>query len=263
MTLPMVCTSVHDHKPATRRKSNLTDARQASQAQSRRRAWLVALAMPPTLGLGWAIGADQWFPSHILGTLTGFVLLVLLGVCTYKDLTQAKIPNWATYPAFLWALAINVAASLWEPFEQTAGEGAGPTKTWVRLLGAVGLDQCLLGAVVCFGIMLFVYRLAGGGAGDVKLAAAIGALLGVERGLNVLIVSYIVAAVAIMSWVIWTNGPVPLLKAVGRLVGSFFLPLWIARPNPEDQKLLQSPVPLAVFFAVGTLAVVGGVTIEW
>ncbi len=142
-----------------------------------------------------------------------------------------------------WALMINTAPEVL---------GAQTAKT----LGAIGLQQSLLGGIGCFVLMLVAYTLARGGAGDVKLAAAIGALIGFESGMLAIALSYILAGAVIAIWSIWSRGPWKLAMALGRLVGSAILPQWISCPNENDQSLLNTPVPLAGFFAVGTLIVV-------
>lgn len=230
--------------------------------RGRRWAWLAALIVPVCLGPVWVGIFGLLWPESTLASATGFVVLLLLAVCTFTDLTWARIPNWATYSAFLWALAINAVGALCLSADELSKSTSGQP-TLVSSLGAVGLGQSLLGGLVCFAIMLFIYQMAGGGAGDVKLGAALGALLGVERGVNALVVSYIIAGVATVSWVIWTIGPVILLKSCARKLGRYFFPWWVERPDVQQEQLLQSPVPMAAFFALGTLAVLGGVTIEW
>ncbi len=131
-------------------------------------------------------------------------------------------------------------------------------------LGAVGLGHSLAGAAVCFVIMFFVYQLAGGsGAADVKLATALGALNGVEEGIAILICTYIVAAIAMLSWTIWTVGPMHLAGALGRRIGAFLLPFRVAPPTAEQEELLHRKVPLALFFTLGTVLVWTGWPQSW
>ena len=177
-----------------------------------------------------------------MGTISGAVLLMLLGVSSVTDLSRRKIYNWTTYCAVAWAFAINFV----HRFDA------------VPQLGAIGLRQSLLGFMGCFIVMLFVYSLARGGAGDVKLAAAIGALVGFEAGVLVIATSYVIAGAAILLWSIWARGPISLLLAMGRFMGSAVFPRWILPPDRTDKLLLRKQIPLAPFFAVGTLAVVGG-----
>jgi Flp pilus assembly protein protease CpaA len=209
-------------------------------APSRKRLWVIALATPAVLAPAWSRYAGG-LPEP-LGTVSGLVLLLLLASCSVTDVSCRKICNWATYSAAAWALAINCAA----PF--VAGSMSG--------LGAIGPERSLIGLAGCFGVMLLVYQLAGGGAGDVKLAAAIGALIGFELGLLAIAATYIVAGATLLAWTTWTRGPWALLRAMARLIGSMLLPLWVERPTSAARALLRQPVPLAGFFAIGTLAVV-------
>jgi Flp pilus assembly protein protease CpaA len=216
--------------------------------------WAAALVLPLVVGLVWCL-AWQWSDSW-LGSLAGFVLLAVLTTSAITDVHGRRIYNWATYSAVLWALSINVAASLLS----SAGEGStfelhrivtiGPP--W---LGGVGLSQSAAGAALCFAITLAGYHLSGRGAGDVKLAAAIGALLGIE-GIYAVAYSYMVAAVAIVVWSIYCHGPLALVKAAGRTIGSLLGPIWPFPPATADKAFLTQPIPLGPYFAIGTLLVV-------
>ena len=98
--------------------------------------------------------------------------------------------------------------------------------------------------------------MSGRGAGDVKLAAVIGALLGVQHGVFAVAYSYIVAAVAIIVWSTWVNGPLAIVKAAVRTIGKVLGPLWPFPPSSTDTELLLRPIPLGPYFAIGTLLVV-------
>jgi Flp pilus assembly protein protease CpaA len=222
-------------------------------SQKRKAAWIVALMAPIVLGPLWVLLLGDGDTRPFVGTAVGLVAVLLLAVSTVTDLRWRKIPNWATYSAVLWAIAINITALILD--------GADPESRLV--LGAIGVGNCIAGTVVCFTLMLFVYRFSGGGAGDVKLAAALGALLGVELGIAALIYSYIVAGVIVMAWAIWRLGPVFLVKTLGRKIAAFFLPAWFTPPTGEQLQLLQQPVPLSLFFALGTLPVLLGWDLRW
>lgn len=208
------------------------------QHTNNRRLWLSALAAPAIVAPAWCWTMHDWR----FGTVSAVVLFLLLSVSSVTDLSRRKIFNWTTYCAVAWAIGINVVHEIGLDLQ----------------LGAIGLKQSLCGFVGCFIVMLFVYSLARGGAGDVKLAAAIGALIGFEQGLLAIAVSYVIAGATILLWSIWQRGPLSLLVAMGRLIGAMLLPSWIQQPNQTDKLLLSKPVPLAQFFALGTLAVVGG-----
>jgi Flp pilus assembly protein protease CpaA len=194
---------------------------------------------------------------HWLGTLAGFVLLCVLSTCAVTDLRNHRIYNWATYSAFLSALAINIVVSSMSSGESVLNQAyQRATIVGPQMLGGVGLGQCLAGAGLCFLVTLFGYHLSARGAGDVKLATVIGALLGVHHGIFAVGYSYVVAALAIIVWSTWINGPLALVKAILRSFGSLLGPLWPFPITSSDSKLLLRPIPLGPFFAIGTLLVV-------
>ncbi len=222
---------------------------------TKRTCWAAALALPLVVGPVWCLA---WSPQdYLLGTLAGLVLLALLGTCTVTDLRSHRIYNWATYSTFLWAILINVVASLWPSSGETlASAAAGAVAVGPKWLGGVGIGQSLAGAGLCFLITLAGYHMSGRGAGDVKLAAALGALLGIHHGVFAVAYSYIVAALAIIVWSTWVNGPLAIAKATVRTIGNWVGPLWPFPPSSTDTALLLRPIPLGPYFAIGTLLVV-------
>lgn len=216
-------------------------------SRNRRIAWLIALAAPLVIGPVWVALLGRSDPRPFIGTLLGMVAVLLLAVCTVTDLRWRKIPNWATYSAVLWAVGINAAGLV----------------TDSSALGALGLAHCIVGTMACFVLMLFVYEFSGGGAGDVKLAAALGSLLGVEHGIAALIYSYIVAGALVLAYAVWKLGPIFLAKTFGRKIGAFFLPQWVEAPEGEGARLLQQPIPLSLYFALGTLPILLGWDLRW
>jgi len=215
---------------------------------TKRTSWIAASAFPLVVGPIWCLA---WSPlHHWLGTLAGLVLVAALGTCAVTDVRGHRIYNWTTYSAFLWAMAINLAASVW-PYGSPA---------W---LGGVGIGQSLAGAGLCFLITLAGYHMSGRGAGDVKLATAIGALMGIHGGVFAVAYSYIVAAGAIIVWSAWMNGPLAIVKAALRTIGSVLGPLWPFPPTASDSALLIRPIPLGPYFAIGTLLVVLELVPTW
>ncbi len=235
---------------------------------TKRTCWIAALALPLVVGPIWCLlwsSVNQSSPAAWLGTLAGLVLVAALATCTVTDVRGHRIFNWTTYSAFLWAIAINVAASLWPAGGEaivtrvTSGAAAvGPA--W---LGGVGIGQSLAGAALCFIITLAGYHMSGRGAGDVKLAAAIGALLGVHHGVFAVAYSYIVAAIAIIIWSTWVIGPMAIIKASLRTIGNVLGPLWPFPPSSSDKALMLRPIPLGPYFAIGTLLVVLELVPTW
>lgn len=211
---------------------------------ARRWGWLAAFAAPAAVALIWPhLHTDG---THtFLNTIVGCVLALLLAACAYTDFSSRKIPNWATYPALLWALLLNAAHDL-------------KLLQWLATpehVGAIGFEQSLLGTGACFVTMFLIYSISGGGAGDVKLAAAIGAFLGAERGLMALGFTYLIAGLVTVGWTTWRIGPIKLGTTLLRRIGKIIVPARVTDPTTEEQTLLTSPVPLAGFFAFGTLLV--------
>ena len=181
------------------------------------------------------------------------MLLAVLATCTVTDVRGHRIYNWATYSAFLWAILINVAASAWPSARCSRRSPHSSARSgWAASASA----SRLAGAALCFVITLAGYHMSGRGAGDVKLAAVIGALLGVQHGVFAVAYSYIVAAVAIIVWSTWVNGPLAIVKAGLRTIGNVLGPLWPFPPSSTDTALLLRPIPLGPYFAIGTLLVV-------
>lgn len=86
----------------------------------------------------------------------GFVILALaLVAASLTDVAHQRIPNVITYPLALFGLIYNIV-----------------------LAGMSGLLFSLSGILVGGGILLLFYVLGGMGAGDVKLMAAVGSILG-------------------------------------------------------------------------------------
>lgn len=87
-------------------------------------------------------------------------LLIVVTLCAISDVLEHRIPNMVLLPALMVAIVFN---SL--------------------LAGLPGLVDCLLGLVFGFAVLFPMYFLGGTSAGDVKLLAVVGALLGTKGAL--------------------------------------------------------------------------------
>ena len=229
--------------------SNTT--KEATGLLNPRLSWSLGLLAPVVAIPVWIWMIDNRLPNR-LGTASGMILIQLLAVSTYTDLTRRKILNAFTFSSILWAILLNLVATL-VPRQISLASVATSDLEW---LGAIGIGRCLSGLGICFAVMLFVFILSGRGAGDVKIAAAIGALLGAEQGLTALGCSYLAAGLTMILWSVWKRGPLTLIVAIGRKLGTLLFPTMINPPTPADQQFLQQGIPLAPFFAIGTLLVV-------
>lgn len=106
--------------------------------------------------------------------------LAVLGVATFTDLRSRRIPNWLVLPF----LVIGLAISAW-------------------LHGWHGLGQSLEGAAL--GLLLYgvLFFMGGMGAGDVKLAAAIGAWIGPLQLLYALFLTAMAGGLMVLGWAIY------------------------------------------------------------
>ena len=117
------------------------------------------------------------------------LLALLIGAAIY-DIRYRKIPNWLTLAGVILGFAINF--------------GIGPPEG--------GVLFALYGFLTAFLIYMFLYMIRAMGAGDVKLMAAIGGLVGWERWFGIFLITAIVGGVM----------AIVLVAARGRLKRTFF-----------------------------------------
>ncbi|MEX2170662.1 MAG: A24 family peptidase [Pirellulales bacterium] len=261
----------------------------ATDTTSRQFAWLGALLVPAIGGPIWVAAATGGRVDFSLAaTLTGFVVIATALVASYTDIRWHVIPNWVTYSAALWGVGINlyeIRSPDWQPgsadvfgavhfvetavgwFENLTGnlmffepiEPEPQLNSVTRsYLGTVGIGASLAGLFLLFTLMLIVFSITGGGAGDVKLAGAIGALLGFELGAEALLYAFVTAGIAIALWALGSIGPVTVVRLLARRFGGPYFPKWINPSTEQDRKILTKSIPLGPFFAVGMLIVVTG-----
>ena len=190
------------------------------------------------------------FIRFIPTTPISILLIGLLSTACYYDLRTYRIPNWLTYSTAVIAITFNAIVSVVVKCNLSG---------WSLRPDSLGFLQSLLGLAVGFGVMSIVFVLAGRGAGDVKLAAAIGAIVGPVRVLSIIFSAHLLAAVFAMAWLLYRVGPLTLLRRGIRNLGSFVFPDRIERTAWELNQFLHQPIPLAGFFALGSILVIGGI----
>jgi prepilin peptidase CpaA len=109
------------------------------------------------------------------------VLLIVLLAAAVFDMLYRRIPNWLTVTGVVLGIAMNTVIG--------SQEGAG-------------LGFSLIGLAVAFGIYAALYALHAMGAGDVKLMAAIGALVGWERWFGIFFVTALIGGVLALILVV-------------------------------------------------------------
>jgi prepilin peptidase CpaA len=143
------------------------------------------------------------------------------------DYRTGRIPNWITAPPMLAApLGYGVAAGVW------------------GVVIAVG------GLLVCALVPYVLFRTGAMGGGDVKLLAALGALLGPVTGIEAQLVAFIVATVIAVGRLVWRGELAATLLNTAHLVAN---PLRKKERRVEVTESLMSQVRLGIPALVGTL----------
>jgi len=162
-------------------------------------------------------------------TVLGLAVAMAL-VAGWTDWRNRRIPNWLTVPGLLIGVSANVLAGGW-----------------------AGLKTSLLGAGLGLLVLLPFVFLRSLGAGDWKLAGALGAFVGWEVLVNLLMGSVFVAGVMALALVIYKRRFKQTLRNIGRLLASmvtFRMPgAEVSLDNPQSLK-----VPYGVALALTTLA---------
>jgi prepilin peptidase CpaA len=157
-------------------------------------------------------------------------LAVLLALAAgWTDWRSRRIPNWLTVPGLLVGIAVNVLAAGWP-----------------------GLKASLLGAGLGLLLLLPFVFLRSLGAGDWKLAGALGAFVGPGVLVDLLMGSVFVAGIMALGLVIYKRRFLQTLRNISRLLASI---LTFRVPGPEVS--LDNPeslkVPYGVALALTTL----------
>ena len=217
-----------------------------------RRPWGEALAVSSAVVALNAVLHVVGFPSQMVGGAAGVMAALMIAVSTVTDFKWCRIFNWTTYLAFGWAVAFGVFADLYGDIPIYHG---GSTTPLAEVVGVSGLFQVLTGFCVCFGAMLAMFFVFGGGAGDVKYIAALGALVGWEGGLYTWVYGCIAAAIFTIGVALVRIGPKTLLAELLCKFGLFRLSMTLGGPRSETKQLFRRRIPMGPFFAIGSLVV--------
>jgi len=163
--------------------------------------------------------------------LVGAVLLAL--IAGYTDLRSRRIPNWLTVPGLLIGIVTNTVLSGW-----------------------IGLKASLLGALLGLALLLPFVLLRSLGAGDWKLAGALGAFTGPAVLVDLLLGSVFVAGLMAVALIIYKGRVRETLRNIGHILVSlvtFRLPG--ARVSLDNPDSLKVPYGVALAFTVLLYAV--------
>jgi prepilin peptidase CpaA len=172
---------------------------------------------------------DDSYPVTVL-TIT----LIMIWAAAWFDLRTLRIPNALSVSGAILGLVIFTSDS-----------------------GIAGLGHSLSGLGLGLLLMLPGYVLKATAAGDVKLMAAVGGLLGPHRLLGALLYTILVAGVIglIIALIAWrTRGATAPFKRYGELIRFLLVTGRISYIGPRVGEALAGRMPLAVSIALGTTA---------
>ena len=159
------------------------------------------------------------------------VLAVAVGVCAgIGDVKQRRIPNRLTYSAMLAGLLLQTTLYGWKGLLHSAGGGF--------LFG---------------GVFLLFYMVRAMGAGDVKLAAALGTIVGLSATLPVMFATALAGGALAMWMMVLSGRVIETLRNTLRVMGFHVQHGLQVHPlvNLDNPKGARMPYGLA--FAVGTV----------
>ena len=166
----------------------------------------------------WAlVSTGPWIPA----------VLVAMGAGAL-DWRYRWIPNWLTLSGFAAGIAVNTILYRWP-----------------------GLKAALLGTLLGLGLLLPFVLVRSLGAGDWKLAGALGACLGPRQLLSVLIGTILVAGVMALAVVIWKGRLKRTLLNIAHLLAALFsLRMPGSEVSLDDPQSTKIPFGVAMAFAV-------------
>jgi prepilin peptidase CpaA len=164
------------------------------------------------------IQSVSWIPAVLVAIGAGVL-----------DWRYRRIPNWLTVSGFAAGVVVNTALYSWQ-----------------------GLKAALLGTLLGLGLLLPFVLVRSLGAGDWKLAGALGACLGPRQLLAVLMGTILVAGVMALGTVIWKGRLKRTLVNIAHLVAALF-----SLRMPGSEVSLDDPqstkIPFGVAMAVTVL----------
>ena len=158
-----------------------------------------------------------WIPAVLVAMGAGIL-----------DWRYRRIPNWLTVSGLVAGVAVNTIFYRWP-----------------------GLKAALLGAALGLGLLLPFVLVRSLGAGDWKLAGALGACLGPRQLLSVLMGTVLVAGVMALAVVIWKGRLKRTLLNIAHLLAALF-----SLRMPGSEVSLDDPQSTKIPFGVAMAATV-------
>lgn len=182
---------------------------------------------------------------HFTRPAVGIELVLVLAVlvATFTDLRTRRIPNWLTVSTLVMGFVLNALISYPSPLD--------------------GVWLAAKGFALAFGLNLVMYMLHMTGAGDVKLLAAIGAMVGFSDFLGIFLLTALLGGVVAILMMLLKGRVRQTLWNVGFMVGE--LMSWRAPHLRREQldvgseKALRLPGALRICMGVVTFLVMARV----
>lgn len=166
-------------------------------------------------------------PGSILTATIAFVI-----ACWVSDIRTREIPNALPALGFALGLALNASHS-----------------------GAAGLLASLGGSVVAGGLLLGPFLLGGVGGGDVKMMAAIGALLGPWSALNAVLIGFVLGGLVMMVHLVRIGRLREKLGATVRMFTGALASRSLSPMRLSDSDAGAVTLPYSVPLGLGTVVV--------
>lgn len=188
-----------------------------------------------------------------MGHVSVLMLLAVALVAAVEDLRDRRIPNWLTFCGVTISLILSLVS---DGLRRTNGG-----QQFASVVADVSLMQALLGLVVVGILPLVLYATNSGGAGDVKLAWVIGAVLGIGQGIPAILSAYVLASAWGLVWLTLTGRLGTVIYVTLKSVGHCFLPRRVGSPAAQDWATVSDKVAMAPFMMAGILiALISGST---
>ena len=163
--------------------------------------------------------------------LLSCALALTLGAAVI-DVQQQRIPNWLTYPGIVTGIFLRSIFFGWK-----------------------GLLAALAGCVFAGGVMFLFYLLRAMGAGDVKLLAAVGSLVGPQHAVEVLLATAVAGGLLALLVAFFKRQLIQTLRNVASVISFHFWSGLRSHPDLNLENPAAARMPYGLAIAVGTLYV--------
>src|SRR5262245_46646070 len=171
-----------------------------------------------------------------LGLSATALAAICVGIATVTDLRRRRIPNWLTFPGMAVGLGV-----------------------WTGFLGWKGLALSAGGMLAAPVLIVVLHLGRTPGMGDIKLAAAVGSLLGPRLSLTAMLLAAAAGGLVALCGQLRAGTPIASTLSVF-LVGVPGLKRWAGAAPQPDAPPAVATIPYAVAIAAGSLL---ALTVFW